>query len=206
MEDRRADTKGQILLAAAQCFTEKGFHASSIDEVAQRLGATKGFIYHHYRSKIDLFFDVYRVGMNALLHAVTQADDATVSPLERLRLMFHAHIRAMFDYHAFEHVVAQAVQVHRFHALTPQQRVQMDQLMADRDELEDRYKAVLAEGQRLGDFAADIDVSIAVKTVLGGVHWSLIWYRPNLRRSDSNADRLARQMVQVLIQGVRSRD
>lgn len=43
--------KQEILHMAAECFMEQGFHATSIDDVARRLGATKGRIYHHYPSK-----------------------------------------------------------------------------------------------------------------------------------------------------------
>ena len=64
-EDRGSASKSrdQILVAAADCFKENGFAATSIDDVADMLGATKGMIYHHFRSKIDLFFAVYRRGM-----------------------------------------------------------------------------------------------------------------------------------------------
>ena len=48
----------QILQAAAEWFMEFGCAATTIDAVAQRLGATKGRSYHHYRSKADLYFDV----------------------------------------------------------------------------------------------------------------------------------------------------
>ncbi len=201
----RADAREQILMAAAQCFTEKGFHASSIDDVAGRLKATKGFIYHHYRSKIELFFDVYQVGMDALLSAVRAASTVSGPPLELLRAMLLVHIRVMFEYYAFEHVVAQAVQLHRFHALTPAQRSRMDVLMAERDALENLYKAVIRDGQRCGDFATDIDPSIAARTVLGGVHWSLIWYRPDLGRTPAQIDRLAHHMVQTLLKGMQRR-
>ena len=69
----------EILDCAALCFTETGFQGTSIDDVARRLGATKGRIYHYFRSKTDLFFDVHREGMRRLMDAVTAAkrDDGT---------------------------------------------------------------------------------------------------------------------------------
>ena len=60
----------EILEAAAACFMEQGFHATSIDVVARRMGATKGRVYHHYQSKVDLFFDVHRLGMALLFVAL----------------------------------------------------------------------------------------------------------------------------------------
>ena len=53
----------EILEAAAACFEERGFASTSIDDVARRLGSTKGRIYHHFSSKTDLFAAVFRAGM-----------------------------------------------------------------------------------------------------------------------------------------------
>ncbi len=45
----------EILAAAAQCFSQQGFAATSIDSVARFLGSTKGRVYHYFPSKLDLF-------------------------------------------------------------------------------------------------------------------------------------------------------
>ena len=47
----------EILDAAAVCFSKTGFSATSINDIADQLTATKGMVYHHYRSKAELFFD-----------------------------------------------------------------------------------------------------------------------------------------------------
>src|SRR4029078_7144159 len=62
--------RADILRAAAICFMQRGYAASSIDDVARRLGSTKGRIYHHYPSKADLFADVFRVGMDMNFAAI----------------------------------------------------------------------------------------------------------------------------------------
>src|SRR3546814_7359817 len=54
----------EILQVAAECFMEQGFNATSIDDVARRMNATKGRIYHYYASKTDLFFEINREGMD----------------------------------------------------------------------------------------------------------------------------------------------
>ncbi|MGD9915173.1 MAG: TetR/AcrR family transcriptional regulator [Rhizobiaceae bacterium] len=55
-EERTVDSsRADILRTAALCFMERGYYATSIDDVARKLGATKGRIYHHFPSKGDLF-------------------------------------------------------------------------------------------------------------------------------------------------------
>jgi len=53
----------EILDAAALAFTQNGFAATSMDEIAERLGATKGRLYHYYAAKADIFRDIVRAGL-----------------------------------------------------------------------------------------------------------------------------------------------
>ena len=194
----------EILEAAAHCFMEQGFHATSIDVVARRMGATKGRVYHHYQSKIDLFFDVHRLGMHLLFEAVEPARAGPGDAAQVLARMMTAHALALFEHHAFESVVVQGVHLHRFGATTPGQRKVLDELIASRDRFEQLFRQQLVLGQQQG-LLAEVKASIAVKTLLGALQWSLVWYRPE--RGDSLAQRqqLAQAMVQTLVEGLRTR-
>ena len=101
------DARREVLDAAAACFMEQGFHATSIDVVARRLKATKGRIYHHYQSKVDLFFDVHRLGMSMLFDAVEAAAGEPGDALQVLVAMMRAHALALLEHHAFQSVVVQ---------------------------------------------------------------------------------------------------
>jgi AcrR family transcriptional regulator len=57
--ERREQTRQELLTAAEACFVTHGFHASSVDEVAERAGYTKGAVYSNFAAKEDLFFAVY---------------------------------------------------------------------------------------------------------------------------------------------------
>ena len=57
--ERRQQTRQELLAAAEACFVTRGFHASSVDQVAERAGYTKGAVYSNFASKEDLFFAVY---------------------------------------------------------------------------------------------------------------------------------------------------
>jgi AcrR family transcriptional regulator len=194
----------EILQAAAECFMEQGFHATSIDVVARRMAATKGRVYHHYQSKVDLFFDVHRLGMDLLFAAVEPARRSSGDALQVLVAMMKAHALAMFEHHAFESVVVQGVQLHRYGALTPRQRKELDALIASRDRFEGLFKAQAAAARDAG-LLGDLDISIAVKTLLGGLQWSLIWYRPEIDASPATRERLADAMVRTLVLGLTTR-
>ncbi|GAB7541527.1 TetR/AcrR family transcriptional regulator [Cupriavidus sp. 8B] len=200
-----SESRMHLLRAAAECFMERGFHATSIDDVARRIRATKGLVYYHFLSKMDLFFEVYRVGMAALTEAVAAARKTEHAGLPAVTAMLEAHALTMFEYHAFEHVVAQGVQLHRFSAMTSVQRMTFDELVASRDRLEQMYRTEVAAAQADGSVSGDTEPSIAVKTILGGIQWSVIWWRPEADQGLEARLVLARQMVRTLIRGLEVR-
>lgn len=196
-------SKQQILDTAARCFMQQGYHATSIDVIARELGATKGRIYHHFPSKIDLFFAVHREGMKRLFDAVVPATETGDSALDVLQNMLQAHALALFAHHTYESVVVQGVHLHRYGAMTPGERRTLDELIATRDDFEALFKRQLSRLKREGGLK-HTSVAIAAKTILGAIQWSLIWYRPELDANPAARVKLANAMVSVIVQGLRS--
>lgn len=194
----------EIIDKAAECFMEKGYSATSLNEVARRLGCTKGRIYHHYATKTDLFFAVHREGMARLFDAVEPARHGEGDGLTVMRAMLRAHARAMMDHHALETVVAQGVQLHRYGSTTPSQRTELDALIAARDDFENLFKTQ-AEAAHADGSLGDLDISTAVKMMLGALQWSIVWYRPEADTDPATRDRLADDMVATLVEGLRRR-
>jgi AcrR family transcriptional regulator len=68
--ERREQTRQELVIAAEACFVSQGFHASSVDEVAERAGYTKGAVYSNFAAKEDLFFAVYERRVEQVLTEV----------------------------------------------------------------------------------------------------------------------------------------
>lgn len=202
----RTDDKGniEILTAAAESFMDNGFHATSIDEVARRIGATKGRVYHYYRSKTDLFFDVHREGMRRNFEYVRPAMKQKGTGAERFALMLKQHALSMMENLSFETVVVQGVHMHRLGATTPDQRRVLAELMTTRDDFEALFKTVVYEGVEDGSLHS-ADVSVAVKATLGAINWVAIWYRPRLGETRDDREILAEKIVDGLMDGLRTR-
>ena len=71
--ERREKTRQDLLTAAEACFVTRGFHATSVDEVAEQAGYTKGAVYSNFASKEDLFFGVYQRRVERTLTDVVHA-------------------------------------------------------------------------------------------------------------------------------------
>lgn len=199
---RRANWReAEVIDMAALCFMERGYHATSVDDVARRLGCTKGRIYYYYATKTDLFFAVHREGMARLFAAQEAALKTKGDGLQVLQAMLMAHARAMFEHHTYETVVAQGVQVHRFGATTPEQRDSMAELIASRDRFEGLFKDAIAAAIADGS-ARKVDISVMSKVLLGALQWSIFWYRPKPDDDDKSRTALAKKMVTPLIEGL----
>ncbi|MBO1042371.1 TetR/AcrR family transcriptional regulator [Brucella pituitosa] len=202
--NNRTDSTGNVVIleTAAQCFMEQGFSTTSIDDVARRMGSTKGRIYHYYSSKTDLFFDVHREGMDRLFKAVEPVMTMNGSGLRRLEEMLMAHALAMMTNVAFEAVVVQGVHMHKLAATTPDQRRTLNDLISIRRRFEDLFKQIIRDGIDDGSIR-EVDVSIAAKAVLGAINWLSIWYQPRSAETESDKIALAKEIVNIQINGLR---
>ena len=90
----RAERGRQILDAAVAVFAERGFHAASMDSVAERVGVTKPVLYDHFGSKEGLLLGCVGRAREELLDVTSKAAAAATNPEQMLRLGFHA----FFDY------------------------------------------------------------------------------------------------------------
>lgn len=94
--ERSETTRKQLLGIARELFTQ-GYSDTSIDDVVQRAGVTKGALYHHFRTKRDLFRAVFEDIERELVEAVVIAADGAPDPLAGMRLGVDAFLRAAVD-------------------------------------------------------------------------------------------------------------
>ncbi|MEA2348862.1 MAG: hypothetical protein QOG62_2649 [Thermoleophilaceae bacterium] len=84
-EERRAETRERLLNAAEQVFAERGYHAASVDEVAEKAGFSTGALYSNFEGKEDLFLALFerQVTLQAARVAASVADQPSIA--ERAR-------------------------------------------------------------------------------------------------------------------------
>ena len=86
-ENERAIKRDAVLRTAAQIFNEKGFHATSLDEVAERLQISKPTLYYYVKNKDDILFQCVNRGLEMMQQAIQQAGQSggTAPLLEPLK-------------------------------------------------------------------------------------------------------------------------
>ncbi|GGE13707.1 hypothetical protein GCM10011390_36040 [Aureimonas endophytica] len=155
-------TRAGLLRAAAEIFAEKGYAEASIDDVARRLGATKGLVYHHYRSKGDLYLDAAAWGLAYLDRAVSEAAAPRERAATRLKRMAEAHLAALAAEPAARHGRRGPPPM----ALARDAGAEAERLAALRQAYEARFHAMLEAARREGDAEAKPDAATACRALL----------------------------------------
>lgn len=190
-----ADARLEIIETAAAAFSERGYAATSIDDIARRMGATKGRVYHHFSSKAALFCAVYRHGVERLADRVTQALAAVNGPAARLAAAAEAHVYGLLLDMPYHRVGLRGLELVLRGATTPAERSMLDALAQARREYEARF------AQLLSDQGAQVD-TVTVKTFLICLNGPCFWFT---RRPSQHADELealARRIARQALHGV----
>jgi AcrR family transcriptional regulator len=177
---------------AVDVFNDRGFEATSMEEVAGRLGVTKSAIYHHVPSKIELLRLALDRALDALF-VVTEEPAAVTGPaIDRLEHVVRGSVRVLTAELPF---VTQLLRVRGnsdVERAALERRRRFDRLVRD----------LVREAAREGSVRADVDPGVLGRLLFGTVNSLAEWYRPDGRLS---AGELADALVAALFDGLRTR-
>jgi AcrR family transcriptional regulator len=171
-EEILAYKRERILEEAVKLFYERGFNATTLDDIAAELGVTKPFIYTHFRSKVELLAALCKPTIELSLGAVVEAARMQGTPTERL-------YRAMVD---FTKVVLHrqaniAIYFREEKNLTHQA---LEEINALRKQFDRVLSQLLREGVAAGEFQVP-DVNLTALAIGGMISWAYTWHRPGGR-------------------------
>lgn len=161
---RRARTKGDkryalIYETAARLFHEKGYEATTLDDLASEVGLRKGSLYHYIDSKEDLLFRIVDHTHRFFLEVVAQVVDAARSPLDEIFAIAAAHSRFAVE----NFYITSAFYSDRAALSADRRRA----ISRTRDAYEAKVRDLIREGQGRGEIADDLDPTLAARGLLG---------------------------------------
>lgn len=188
----RADKRDAVLRAAVRMFNERGFHATSLDDVAASLGISKRTIYHYLANKDQVLLECLTIGLNQLLEAAAEARAETGTGYDRLAKFLRRYAEINMD--DFGRCVIRTGEETLSQDSQPQYRAlkrQIDKALRHMlsDAVEDRS-------------IAPVDIKIAAFTLAGAMNWPARWYQPD---GDYSAAKVAEMMTAILMQGLKPR-
>ena len=189
-----APREDQVRAAALRLFREKGYHATSMRDIAAEVGINKGSLYSYIRSKEDLLIPVFERAMGVLLAQIEQITaDESLGPTEQLRRAIHAHVTAVAD-----NLETLTVYLSEWRALAAES---LTTVRLQREQYAALFLDILEHGVRRGEFRP-MDTRIALLGMIGMCNYLFRWYRPDGRLTP---DQIADQLCAMLLDGVRPR-
>lgn len=181
----------EIIATATSLFTEKGYHETSLDDIADRVGFTKPAIYYYFRGKEDILFTIVDSIVESGLQRIRSIAGRDGSPAERLHDLLAENTRVIL-----ENIEPNTV----FYNSRGLLSAEREEAIRERER---KYTAVVrdlyAEGVKAGELA-DVDPAVATSTLLGASIWSYRWFDPHGRLS---RDTVARDVADLLTNGFR---
>ncbi len=168
MNARRHAVRDQILRTAADLFRERGYRASTLDDIARRLGMSKTSLYGHFRAKEEMLAAISRETIESFTRELTLVLRSRLAPEDKLRRVVRQHVRF---------VIVLTVFFSEEPNLPPRFA---RQLAAQKRRYDKGVESIVREGIRRGAFR-EMPSRLVVFALLGMLNWLYKWYNPSGR-------------------------
>jgi TetR/AcrR family transcriptional regulator len=187
--ERAALKRNSIVREAARCFSRTGFHGTSMDDIAERLGVTKAALYRYVPNKHEVLFASFNLAMDSSFANLERGEREGKNGLEKLRIALRGYLEELIG------KLGHPVVLLEDSALLPDQS---RALIRRRDEAEKRFRKLVKEGIDDGS-VVPCDPKLAVFALLGAINWVPKWYRDD---GEWTAAQLSESLVNLITRSI----
>lgn len=184
------EKRRRILRQSAELFASRGYDRASMSAIAAACGVSKAALYHYYRDKVELLFDVIRFHLEELLEAVEAANREDLPPIDRLHALVVA-LLAAYDGADAQHTV----QINELRLLPPDQQEELK--LMERELVKLFSKAIAAVSPSLKDTALLKPVTMSL---FGMLNWAYLWFKSS---GTLSRDDYAALVTKLIVDGTR---
>jgi AcrR family transcriptional regulator len=171
-------------------FSERGYQATTVRDIARELNMQAGSLYAHIESKEDVLWQIVDQAAGQFLSAIEPIVEGDASSVEKLRAMVRAHVGVVAGNEGNA-----AIFLHEWKFLSEARRASV---AARRNRYEGFYRRVIEEGIRSGEFAPT-DPKMAALMVLSVMNWMPQWYDP---LGPLSAQEIAGGFTELMLRGL----
>lgn len=182
--------QAEIVQAAISLFQQKGYHATSMQDIADAVKLQKGSLYHYISGKEDLLVVIIHDALSQYNARLAEIRALDLPARQRLELAVAAHLKGIA-----ENLGMLTIFLRESYALNPEQQRSIE---AESDRYNRMFEELFAEGVRTGELR-NLDPKLATRVVLGAANWLYRWYRPD---GPLTIDQMASFFVDILFNGI----
>jgi AcrR family transcriptional regulator len=188
-EHKHSTKAREILLAAARIFNRRGYHETSMSDVADALGVSKPYLYYYLKNKEDMLFECSRIATEELHAMLDDVRRANVAGWDRLALLFRGYARVM--------TTEFGICLIRNTAPGSLSEGGRERLWVGRRRLNREVEQIIAQGIADGSIRSCDPIALSF-ALFGTFNWMTFWYRPD---GPMSADDLADQFLDIFAHG-----
>jgi AcrR family transcriptional regulator len=162
--------RARVLTAAVELFATKGFDGTSVQQIVRRAAVTKGAMYHYFRSKDDLLYEIYHALISVQLAELDEILSRRMSPPDTVRAIITNLIGT-----TAARAAETAVFAREMHRLDDER---LAAIRADRRRYHETFRALIEKAQADGSFSAAASAETVTLMVFGMINQLPTWYRP----------------------------
>ncbi len=163
-------SREKILDAAAKIFGENGYHATSMQDIAEAVQLKKGSLYHHVSSKQEILFTLLEQALDLLIERIEEVSLQDLSPEIKLKQAMKVYLNILT-----ENKELSSVLLLEQRSLNSQYQIAH---IPHRDQFEKIWRGIISEGLTAGQFNST-DPAQATRYLLGTLNWTITWYNPD---------------------------
>ena len=182
-----------VILTAARAFRRRGYHNTSLDDIANELNVTKPTVYHYVATKEQLLFECFRTGLNQIMESFEQIDGLPRSARERLDHVIRGYAEAITS--DFGWCMVQAENQDLSPAMSKNVR-------ALKSRIDQGIRQLLEEGAQDGSIRK-CDAKITSFALAGAINWIAHWYRADEPLSAAD---IAQRFIELFELGLTPRE
>jgi AcrR family transcriptional regulator len=180
-----------LLAVAVKVFNERGYEATSMEDLSRKLGITKSAIYYHVPSKDELLRLALDRALDGLFAAVREARAKSGPAIDRLEFLVRESIAVLVDRLPFVTLLLRVRGNTKVERDALARRREFDQVVAD----------LVKQAEAEGDVRPDIDPAVTARLLFGTVNSLIEWYRP---RGGLGSAELADAVCAMAFSGLRT--
>lgn len=168
VREKRRRRRQEILHAALRAFRDKGYYATTLEDIAEHLGVRKTALYHYFPDKESILYACHRESLAEVESFMKRAQQEHSGAAERLAFIIREHVRVMTE------TLEASPLAFEVSALASDRQAE---IITARDRYERGLRRIIDQGVQEGVFRP-VDSKIAVFAILGAINWIARWYRP----------------------------
>ncbi len=181
----------RLIEVAVKLFAEKGYDATSVADIVETAGVTKGALYHYYTSKDELLSQIHRRFITAEIKDAQRIMAQGWGPRETLRHLIISLVESIVSYR-FE-VTVFFREMHRLPSSV------FDEIKQARDDYAGFFEKTIRQGQELGEFRHDSHPRMMTLALFGACNWMYTWYNPD---GPFSARKIGEQLADIIMDGL----